>query len=99
VILGVYGFSAAWTTRQDRRIAENPHWVLLSSWWEVITGSGVISLTDHFPADDLADFEPIGVQPPSPVSIVRQVASGLGRRAAVTPPTNVLPVVPQHGAC
>jgi arylsulfatase A-like enzyme len=93
VILGVYGFSAAWTTRQDRRIAENPHWVLLSSWWEEMTGSGVISLTDHFPADDLADFEPIGVQPPSPVSIVRQVASGLGRRGAAPRPPNVVLVV------
>ena len=60
LILGLYGFSIGWSTRQDRRIAENPHWVLISSWWQVVTGDGIVRLTDEFPADDLTDFEPIG---------------------------------------
>ena len=55
----------AWTTRQDRRIAENPHWVLISSWWQVVTGDGTVRLTDQFPAADLADFDPIGLRPAS----------------------------------
>ena len=50
LILGIYGFSATWTTRQDRRIAENPHWVLVSSWWQVVSGDGTIRLTDQFSA-------------------------------------------------
>ena len=66
LILGIYGFSAAWTTRQDRRIAENPHWVLISSWWQVVSGDGTVRLTDQFPAADLTDFDPIGPRPPSP---------------------------------
>src|SRR5207247_1996394 len=49
LIVGVYGFSAAWTTRQDRRIAENPHWVLISSWWQVVRGDETVRLTDQFP--------------------------------------------------
>src|SRR4029079_3677083 len=44
VLFGAYGFSADWTTRQDRRIAENPQWVLLSSWWQVVTGDGTVRL-------------------------------------------------------
>ena len=64
LILGIYGFSAAWTTRQDRRIAENPHWVLLSSWWQVVSGDATVRLTDEFPATDLSDFDPIGPRLP-----------------------------------
>jgi arylsulfatase A-like enzyme len=63
LILGLYGFSLDWTTRQDRRIAENPHWVLLSSWWQVVNGNDTVRLTDQFPADDLKDFDPIGLRP------------------------------------
>jgi arylsulfatase A-like enzyme len=94
LILGIYGFSAAWTTRQDRRIAENPHWVLISSWWQVVSGEGAVRLTDEFPAADLADFDPIGPRPPAPASIVRQVASRIGRKVAAAPrPPNVIFVV------
>ncbi|MDO8793059.1 MAG: sulfatase-like hydrolase/transferase, partial [Vicinamibacterales bacterium] len=91
LIVGVYGFSAAWTTRQDRRIAENPHWVLISSWWQVVSGDGTIRLTDHFPAADLTDFDPIGPRPPA--SIVRQVARRVGRKVAAPRPPNVILVV------
>jgi lipoteichoic acid synthase len=93
LIAGVYGFSAAWTTRQDRRIAENPPWVLVSSWWEVVTGDGTIRLTDEFSAADLADFDPIGLRPASPATIVRQVTKGLGQKATAPRPLNVIVVV------
>lgn len=93
LILGIYGFSAAWTTRQDRRIAENPHWVLISSWWQVVSGDGTIRLTDHFPAADLTDFDPIGPRPPSPTSIVQQVARRAGPKVAAPRPPNVILVV------
>ena len=93
LILGVYGFSAAWTTRQDRRIAENPHWVLVSSWWQVVSGDGTVRLTDQFSAADLSDFDPIGPRPPSPASIVRQVTRRLGRAVAAPRPPNVIVVV------
>ena len=93
LILGIYGFSAAWTTRQDRRIAENPHWVLLSSWWQVVSGDATVRLTDEFPAADLSDFDPIGPRPPSPASIVRQVSRGLGRAVATPRQPNVIFVV------
>lgn len=93
LILGIYGFSAAWTTRQDRRIAENPHWVLISSWWQVVSGDGTVRLTDQFPAADLSDFDPIGPRAPSPASIVRQVSRGLGRKVAAPRPPNVILVV------
>jgi arylsulfatase A-like enzyme len=58
--IGFHGFSTVWATRQDRRIAENPHWVLISSWWEVMSGEGTVRLTDEFPVEDLADFNAIG---------------------------------------
>jgi arylsulfatase A-like enzyme len=63
LLLGLHGFSSTWATRQDRRIAENPQWVLVSSWWEVMTGEGTVRLNDEFPATDLSDFEPIGPRP------------------------------------
>jgi lipoteichoic acid synthase len=91
LILGIYGFSAAWTTRQDRRIAENPHWVLISSWWR--SGDTAVRLTDQFPAADLADFDPIGPRAETPASLVRQVSKRLGRQVAAPRPPNVVLVV------
>src|SRR4051812_31914546 len=93
LIFGFYGFSAAWATRQDRRIAENPHWVLVSSWWQVVTGDGTLHLDDQFPASDLADFSPIGPRPPAPATLVRRVSRKIAGKAAVTRPTNVILVV------
>jgi phosphoglycerol transferase MdoB-like AlkP superfamily enzyme len=60
--LGLYEFSSVWATKQDRRIAENPHWVLVSSWWNAMTGDGTVRLTAQFPEEDLKDFEPIGAR-------------------------------------
>jgi arylsulfatase A-like enzyme len=88
LILGIYGFSAAWTTRQDRRIAENPHWVLISSWWQVVSGDGIVRLTDQFAAADLSDFDPIGQR----AAAVPQ-ASRIGRPAAAPRPPNVIVIV------
>jgi arylsulfatase A-like enzyme len=96
LILGGYGFSAAWTTRQDRRIAENPHWVLISSWWQVVSGDVTVGLTDQFPAADLADFDPIGQRPASPASpgeIIRRVGARFSRKVDAPRPPNVILVV------
>jgi arylsulfatase A-like enzyme len=57
--VGMSAFSADWSTRHDRRVADNPHWVLASSWWDVLTSDGTVRLTDRFPADLLKDFDPI----------------------------------------
>jgi len=85
LVLGAYGFSLDWTTRQDRRIAENPHWVLLSSWWQVFNGNDTVQLTDHFPADDLKDFDPIGVRPTRvrrPLNVIVIVLESIAARWA-----------------
>jgi hypothetical protein len=38
VIFGRYTYSNDWATRTERRVAENPHWVLASSWWQAVSG-------------------------------------------------------------
>ena len=86
LILGVYGFSAAWTTRQDRRIAENPHWVLISSWWQVVSGDGTVRLTDRIPRRRSRGFRSDRPRPPSPASIVRQVAKRSAERSPLPSP-------------
>jgi arylsulfatase A-like enzyme len=93
IVLGAYGFSTEWTTRQDRRIAENPQWVLISSWWQVVTGEGTVRLADRFPVADLQDFEPLGVRPPSPAVVLRRIYTGRTRRAPTHRPPNVIVLV------
>ena len=63
VVFGHYAFAASWATRQDRHIAENAHWVFVSSWWEAVAAENRVRIAERFPAADLADFEPIGMQP------------------------------------
>ena len=92
MILGVYGFSADWTTRQDRRIADSPQWVMISSWWQVVSGDETVRLADQFPADDLKDFAPLGVRPPA-ASLLRRIAAGTARKAPVRRPPNVILLV------
>ena len=58
VLAGQYVYTNEWTTRQDRRIAENAHWVLASSVWRAATTDDTVSLSDDFGAADLGDFEP-----------------------------------------
>lgn len=96
VILGQYTFTADWATRQDRRIAENPHWVLVSSWWQVMSGEHTVRMADRFSPSDLADFEPLGVQPPlpGPATVLRRIsARASGRAIAAQRPMNVIFVV------
>jgi arylsulfatase A-like enzyme len=93
LILGLYGFSTQWATRQDRRIAENPHWILISSWWQVVSGNGTVRLADHFPADDLKDFEPPRMRPPLSASVPRQTRGRGVRKVVVRRPPNVIVVV------
>jgi hypothetical protein len=91
VWLLVFTILAAWTTRQDHRIAENPHWVLVSSWWEVVTGGGTIRMTDKFSAAD-ADFDPVGLRQGSYRYDCRQVAKRSAKGCRATSP-NVIVVV------
>jgi phosphoglycerol transferase MdoB-like AlkP superfamily enzyme len=95
LILGQYAFAAGWTTKQDRRIAENPHWVLLSSWWQVVSGEHTVRMADKFAPGDLADFDPLGMQAPAPPStVLRRISARAGVRAAAAPrPLNVVFVV------
>jgi arylsulfatase A-like enzyme len=59
--VGQQGFASAWATRGDRRVADNAHWVLLSSWWETISEPDIVSLTDRIQPEDLAEFQPPAV--------------------------------------
>ena len=95
LILGQYAFGAGWTTKQDRRIAENPHWVLLSSWWQVVSGEHTVRMSDKFAPGDLADFDPLGMQAPAPPStVLRRISARAGVRGAAAPrPLNVVFVV------
>jgi phosphoglycerol transferase MdoB-like AlkP superfamily enzyme len=75
-MLGQYAFSTEWAKRQDRRIAENAHWVLLSSWWQVINGERTVRMADRFAPADLADFDPLGMrEPPQATTMLRQISA------------------------
>ncbi len=95
LVLGHHTFFTEWTTRQDRRIADNPQWVLVSSWWEVISGRNTVRIADRFPPDDLNDFAPLGMRrPPSPAVVLRRIATPV-RQVGVKPqrPLNVVVIV------
>jgi arylsulfatase A-like enzyme len=50
-----------WHWRPDHRIAENPHWALLSSLiTELRGGPAPVRLDQEYPREDLADFSPGG---------------------------------------
>ena len=95
VILGHHAFSTEWTTRQDRQIADNPQWVFVSSWWQVVSGTGTVRMDDRFPPEDLADFAPLGVRPPSPAVVLRRLAGPAQnvQPAAAGRPLNVVLIV------
>ena len=84
VILGHYAFSTQWATRDDRRIAENPQWVLISSWWQALGTEGTVRMNDRFPAGDLGDFEPVGQRAPSGAAVLRGI-SAAGEKMVATP--------------
>ncbi|MEO8260169.1 MAG: sulfatase-like hydrolase/transferase [Acidobacteriota bacterium] len=60
LVAGQHAFAVDWTARQERGIADNPHWVLVSSWWRATGGDGTVQLAERFADSDLADFAPIG---------------------------------------
>jgi arylsulfatase A-like enzyme len=60
LIFGQHAFAADWVARQERGIADNPHWVLASSWWRATAGGGSVQVGATFDAADLEDFAPIG---------------------------------------
>jgi arylsulfatase A-like enzyme len=94
LILGQYAFSTGWTTRQDRQIADNPQWVLVSSWWQAVNGEGTVRMTDRFPAGDLDDFAPLGGRVPSRAAVLQRISRVAGVRAtARRRPPNVIIVV------
>ena len=85
VFLGQYSFSTEWATRDDRRIAENPHWVMLSSWWQAVSADGTVRMDDRFPAGDLSDFEPLGQRAPLGAAVFRSISTtGAKMRATST---------------
>jgi lipoteichoic acid synthase len=95
VVFGRYAFDTDWATRQERGIAENPHWLLVSSWWHAVSGGWTVRMTEPFAAADLADFEPIGRRPPMPPAVILTRASP-SRGARPVPaerPPNVIVVV------
>ncbi len=94
VILGQYAFSTEWATRQDRRIADNPQWVFISSWWQAVSGERTVRMTDRFPAGDLSDFEPVGQRAPSAATVLRRISAAPDVRKAAAPRApNVIIVV------
>jgi phosphoglycerol transferase MdoB-like AlkP superfamily enzyme len=92
---GHHAFFTEWTTRQNRQIADNPQWVLVSSWWEVISGKNTVRMTDRFPPDDLADFAPLGMRrPPPPAVVLRRIAAPARKVSGAAPrPLNVVVIV------
>ena len=92
---GQYTFATEWATRQHHQIAENSHWVLVSSWWEAVNGGTIVRMRETFSPADLDDFEPSGARPlPTPVK-ARSASAGLpgGRQAAALRPPNVILIV------
>jgi arylsulfatase A-like enzyme len=96
-VFGNRVFTQAWASRADRRIAENAHWVLLSSWWETMSGNGGVRMTERFLTDDLADFEPLGVQRAvrtGPLnSVVQRASMRRTLKGAAYRPPNVILIV------
>jgi arylsulfatase A-like enzyme len=96
LIFGQYAFAADWATRQERAIANNPHWVLASSWWRAVTGGRTVQVGEPFAAADLSDFTPIGPPRPARPAVVLTRSSGsraAGPATARRPPNVILVVL------
>jgi lipoteichoic acid synthase len=104
IAVGAHTYSSSWTTRQDRAIAENPHWVFVSSWWRAINAGGTMRLASAFDPADLEDFEPRSaraVPPPilsRPMAALRRVSLSLRAEAEPRPLNVVLIVLESVGA-
>src|SRR5262249_7504448 len=95
IALGQYTYSTEWKTRSDRRVADNPHWLIVSSWWQA-GDNGIVRMSDEFPASDLRGFSPIVARTVAARSAVRRasVAALPGtRRSAAARPLNVVIIV------
>jgi len=96
VTAGHYVYATDWVTHYDRRMAENPPWVFVSSWWQALRGGRTVHLADKFDAAFLADFEPIGRLPTAPApAALRGPAPRRGRPVVTAPrrPPNVILIV------
>lgn len=85
-----------WTTRQDRRIAENAHWVLASSWWHAVGDDAPVRLTAEVVPGDMADFAPLGTSTAAPqvrLSQARLTTRRPGRAVAPPRQPNVILIV------
>jgi arylsulfatase A-like enzyme len=89
-IAGQYTYRLEWATRQERRVAENAHWVLASSFVRSAIGVDTVTLDDGFDDGDLGDFAP-----PVPREARDRVrpARLLTRGRKPAPPPNVILVV------
>ena len=90
---GHYAFTADWATRQERAIANNPHWVLASSWWRAVVGGQIVRVGEVFAAADLTDFTPIGSTSPVRAAVVARRSAGSRGPATTRRPLNVILVV------
>jgi arylsulfatase A-like enzyme len=94
--IGQHAYATDWITHYDRRIAENPPWVFVASWWQAMSGERTVRMADRFDAAFLADFEPIGRPSgaPSP-AVLRRLAPRRGRPVVAAPrrPPNVILIV------
>lgn len=96
VAFGHYTYANDWATRQERRVAENPHWVLAFSWWQAVSGEGIARMTDRFADADLSDFETIGARPQASLAVGFRRALAQARRPRTAParrPPNVIFIV------
>jgi arylsulfatase A-like enzyme len=93
IVCGVHAYETTWANRQGRRIAQSPHWILLDSAWQALGEGAMVRLEDRFAADDLADFEPTGSQPPP--DLIRRISrwTPMTRMAAARRPPNVILLV------
>jgi len=94
VVAGQYAYAREWTTRQDRRIAENAHWVLASSVIRSAVSDDTVSLGDEFIDGDLGDFAPpVASSTRDRVRPARLVTSPGRSIAKLQTPPNVILVV------
>ncbi len=98
---GHLAYEADWPTRSGRRVADNPHWVLVSSWWRAVVGDGTVRLPDRIVAGDVEEFLPPKMPAAARLAIARQM-SMRSRNAALMarrrPPNVILVVLESVGA-
>ena len=91
VFVGQHTYANEWVSRQERRIAENSHWVLVSSWFQAARGQGIVRMAEPFLDSDLTDFDPLGVRPPLARPTPRRASAAVKGRPERPP--NVIVIV------